>query len=93
MRPDDRVHIIGAGRLGQLIARVISLTGFNLEIITRHPVQETLLESEKIQCISEIDIKSNSWDIVLEATGSPSGFQQIIKPVRPLGAIVLKSTY
>jgi len=87
------VHIIGAGRLGQLIARVISLTGFNLEIITRHPVKETLLESEKIQCISEIDIKSNSWDIVLEATGSPSGFQQIIKPVRPLGAIVLKSTY
>jgi len=27
IRPDDRVLIIGAGRLGQLIARVISLTG------------------------------------------------------------------
>lgn len=93
IRPSDSVLVIGAGRLGQIIARVVSLLGCNLEVVTRHSTQVSLLKSEHIQCISSDKLQSNSWDIVIEATGSPSGFQLAKKAVRPMGTIVLKSTY
>ena len=35
----------------------------------------------------------NVYDVVVECTGSPSGFSTALKAVVPLGAIVLKSTY
>ena len=85
--------IIGAGRLGQIIARVISLVGCELEVVARHPIQKSLLKSEHIQSIPEDNILSNSRDIVIEASGSPSGFSLAKKAVRPRGKIVLKSTY
>ena len=40
---DDRVLVVGAGRLGQLIARVLRLTGCDLSVVARHPWQRELL--------------------------------------------------
>ena len=38
-------------------------------------------------------LERKSFDVVVEATGSPSGMQDAINLVRPRGKIVLKSTY
>jgi threonine dehydrogenase-like Zn-dependent dehydrogenase len=93
IRPSDRVLVVGAGRLGQLIAQVLSLTGCALTVIARHPHQQGLLKARKIASIPEIEVPTREMDLVVDATGSPSGFELARQAVRPRGTILLKSTY
>src|SRR3990172_3135087 len=93
IKPDDRVLLIGAGRLGQLIAQTLALTGCNLRVVARHRRQQELLAARGIRIISEEEVQPWRWDIVVEATGSPGGFSLARQAIRPRGALVLKSTY
>ncbi|MDO9128396.1 MAG: alcohol dehydrogenase catalytic domain-containing protein [Anaerolineales bacterium] len=93
IQPTDRVLLIGAGRLGQLIAQTLALTGCDLRVVARHPHQKQLLESRKIRLITEDEIQPRCWEMVVEATGSSSGFDLARQAVRPRGVLVLKSTY
>ncbi|MFH1907291.1 MAG: alcohol dehydrogenase catalytic domain-containing protein [Chloroflexota bacterium] len=93
IQPTDRVLLIGAGRLGQLIAQTLALTGCDLRVVARHPHQKQLLESRKIRLITEDEIQPRRWEMVVEATGSSSGFDLARQAVRPRGVLVLKSTY
>ena len=93
IQPTDRVLLVGAGRLGQLIAQTLALTGADYHVVARHPHQKALLEARKIRLISEDKIQPGKWDVVIEATGSPSGFDLARRALRPRGTLVLKSTY
>lgn len=93
IKPNDRVLLVGAGRLGQLIAQTLALTGCDLRVVARHARQQELLKARGIRIISEEDVQPWRWDIVVEATGSPSGFSLARQAIRPRGALVLKSTY
>jgi threonine dehydrogenase-like Zn-dependent dehydrogenase len=93
IQPTDRVLLVGAGRLGQLIAQTLSLTGCDLHVVARHIKQQSLLEARGIRVIAEEDIQPWRWDIVIEASGSPSGFALARKAIRPRGTLVMKSTY
>jgi len=93
IKPTDRVLLIGAGRLGQLIAQTLALTGCDLRVVARHAHQQNLLKARGIRTITEEDIQSWRWDIVVEATGTPSGFSLARRAIRPRGTMVLKSTY
>jgi len=89
----DRVLLIGAGRLGQLIAQTLALTGCDLHVMARSLPAQQLLTARGINVIAEADIKSQKWDVVIEATGSTDGFTLARRAVRPRGTMVLKSTY
>ena len=93
IHPGERVLLIGAGRLGQLIAQTLALTGCDLHVLARYPNQQALLESRKIRLIQAQAVQPRRWDVVVEATGSPSGFELARRAVRPRGTLVLKSTY
>jgi threonine dehydrogenase-like Zn-dependent dehydrogenase len=93
IKPTDRVLLVGAGRLGQLIAQTLALTGCDLRVVARHAHQQSLLKARGIKIISEEEIQPWRWDIVVEATGSPSGFSLARKAIRPRGTLVMKSTY
>ncbi len=93
IHPGDRVLLIGAGRLGQLIAQTLALTGCDLGVVARHADQKSLLRSRGIGLISEEDVQAGRWDIVVDASGSPDGFTLARKAVRPRGKLVMKSTY
>jgi threonine dehydrogenase-like Zn-dependent dehydrogenase len=93
IKPTDRVLLVGAGRLGQLIAQTLALTGCNLRVVARHARQQNLLQARGIRSIAEEDIQPWRWDVVVEATGSPSGFVLARKAIRPRGTLVMKSTY
>jgi threonine dehydrogenase-like Zn-dependent dehydrogenase len=93
IKPDDRVLLIGAGRLGQLIAQTLSLIGCDLRVVARHAHPQGLLKSRGIRIITEDEIQPWRWDVVVEATGSPGGFSLARQAVRPRGTLVLKSTY
>jgi 2-desacetyl-2-hydroxyethyl bacteriochlorophyllide A dehydrogenase len=91
--PTDRVLLIGAGRLGQLIAQTLVLSAADLKVVARYPRQQELLAGRGIAMISEEEVQPRRWDVVVEATGSPSGFQLARQALRPRGKLVLKSTY
>jgi threonine dehydrogenase-like Zn-dependent dehydrogenase len=93
IKPTDRVLLVGAGRLGQLIAQTLALTGCDLRVVARHAHQQNLLKARGIKIISEEEIQPWRWDVVVEATGSPSGFALARKAIRPRGTLVMKSTY
>lgn len=96
----SRVYVLGDGRLGLLVAQVLALTGCELTVVGRHPAKLTLLE--QLHHTLQLRISSPTLlaelgnrpaDVVVEATGSPQGFAQASKLVRPGGVLVLKSTF
>jgi threonine dehydrogenase-like Zn-dependent dehydrogenase len=93
IKPTDRVLLVGAGRLGQLIAQTLAPTGCDLRVVARHAHQQHLLQARGIRIIDEEEIQAWRWDVVVEATGSPSGFELARKALRPRGTLVMKSTY
>ena len=93
IKPTDRVLVIGAGRLGQLIAQTLALTGCDLHVVARHSQQQNLLTARGIRITSEAEIQPHKWDIVVEVTGSSDGFNLARKAIRPRGTLVMKSTY
>ena len=89
LSPEENVAIIGDGRLAFMIAQVVSLYGVDRPIIGKH--------EEKLKLFEQLGkIKYNEGDtfeVVIDATGSPSGIELARKIVRKRGKIVLKSTY
>lgn len=92
VRPGERVLVIGAGRLGQLAAQTLVLTGCELWVMARHTRQRELLAGMGVKALSEGQIPGR-MDLVVEATGTPQGFALARQAVKPRGTIVLKSTY
>ena len=89
----DSVIVLGAGKLGQLIARSLELTGCDLHVFDRNESKLGLLSSIGIST-GHVDTISNSvFDIAVECTGSPDGFNIARRSLRPLGTLVMKSTY
>src|SRR5438445_5740163 len=73
---DDRVLVVGHGKLGRLVARTLALTGCNLTVASRGAV-----------------VLEKHFDVVIECSGNPDGFEIARRAVRPRGTIVMKSTY
>ncbi len=93
IRPTDRVLVIGAGRLGLLIAQVLAQVGCDLRVLVRRDHPRALLKGWGIQAIDETSIAPRRWDVVVEATGSAEGFAIARRAIRPRGLLVMKSTY
>jgi alcohol dehydrogenase len=93
IRPTDRVVVLGDGKLGLLIAQVLQLTGCDLLAIGRHPDKLAILKDRGISVRLEQDEVAPGADVVVEVTGSPSGFAAARSLVRPRGTLVLKSTF
>lgn len=93
IRPSHRVLLVGAGRLGQLIAQTLALTGCELRVVAKHPRQRLLLADRGIPTLEEDEVPPKRFDIAVEATGAPAGFALARRAVRPRGTLVLKSTY
>jgi threonine dehydrogenase-like Zn-dependent dehydrogenase len=93
IRPEMRVLLVGAGRLGLLIAQTLALTGCDLQVLVRSPRARQLLAERKIRTVSAAEINPHTYAVVVEASGSPEGFSIARQAVRPTGVMVLKSTF
>lgn len=90
VEPGTEVAVLGDGRLALCIANVMHLTGADVTVIGKH--------DEKLELFSKIakttkELNPESYEIVVEATGSKLGISQAMQIVRKNGTIVLKSTY
>jgi threonine dehydrogenase-like Zn-dependent dehydrogenase len=92
--PEDRVIVIGDGRLGLITAQVLNGTGAQLNVIGHHEENLEVLRSFGIQTILEKESKDlDTADVVIDCSGSPRGFERSRKMLRPGGRLVLKSTF
>jgi threonine dehydrogenase-like Zn-dependent dehydrogenase len=89
----DRAVVIGAGKLGHLVAQTLAVTGCRLQVIGRSPRPLELLAARGIATASAHAIEPRGADLVVECTGHPDGLELARRAVRPRGTIVLKSTY
>jgi len=95
IRREDRVLILGDGRLAAMVAQVLSPRTTRLAVLGRN--------SRKLSVLRTLGIKTHgpraartllrSQDLVIECTGSPLGLPLAAKLVKPRGRIVLKSTF
>lgn len=90
---NDRVLVVGDGKLGQLVAQTIALTGCELLVVGRHPEKLANLGARGITTGLATDVKDRFFDISVECTGNPEGFAIARRALRPRGTLVLKSTY
>lgn len=91
--PHDRVVLIGAGKLGMLVAQVLKLTGADLSVVVRREKLAALLRKWGIRAVQADELPRRSAQVVVDCTGNAEGFAQALDLVQPRGTIVLKSTY
>jgi threonine dehydrogenase-like Zn-dependent dehydrogenase len=89
----DRVLVVGDGKLGQLVAQTLALTGCDLLAIGRHKEKLVNLEARGIKVGFVDDVKERSFDIAVECTGNDTGFDIARRALRSRGTLILKSTY
>ena len=89
----DRVVVVGAGKLGHLVAQTLATTGASLLVVGRSQRPLELLAARGLRTGGAEAIEERRADLVVECTGSPEGLELARRAVRPRGTIVLKSTY
>jgi threonine dehydrogenase-like Zn-dependent dehydrogenase len=95
-RPGERVCLLGDGKLGLLVGLALAARRGDLGravAVGRHRDKLALLEAAGLDVALEEGFSESGFDVVVEATGQPSGLARALALVRPRGTIVLKSTY
>ena len=90
-----RVAVLGAGRLGLLVAQVLQHAGARVTVIGRTGAKLDLARSWGLSVVDAVASSSpaRSFPIVVEATGAPSGLDEALRLVEPRGTVVMKSTF
>jgi threonine dehydrogenase-like Zn-dependent dehydrogenase len=91
VRPEQRVAVLGDGKLGLLVAQALAIIGAEVTVVGHHP--EKLELAAKWGLAASTEVENGSFDVVAECTGSPVGFSDALLAIRPRGTIILKSTY
>jgi threonine dehydrogenase-like Zn-dependent dehydrogenase len=94
INPDQQVAVMGDGKLGLLIAQALATTGCDLTAIGRHENRLSILSGRGLKTAFDSELKGENsiFDVVIDATGSPTGLATALDLVRPCGTIVLKTT-
>jgi threonine dehydrogenase-like Zn-dependent dehydrogenase len=92
---DNRVAVIGDGKLGLLCAQTLALTGAQFLLIGKHQEKLRIAERRGIETatIQEAEKRKREFDVVVEASGAAQGFALALQLLSPRGTLVLKSTF
>ena len=89
----QKVMVLGDGKLGLLTALALNACGLDVLIVGKHQNKLDIAKNQgvKTQLLSEFE-QAPKFDVVVEATGSITGFETSVNCVKPRGTLVLKST-
>jgi alcohol dehydrogenase len=91
--------VLGDGKLAQLIARVLGSQLPRVVLYGKHNKKLTLARAAKIETrkvrgnTSDLQRVKETYSLLVEATGSPSGLALAQQMTEPRGTLVLKSTF
>lgn len=93
--PETKVAVIGDGKLGLLCAQVLGTTGAVVTLIGKHAHKLQIAQRQNIETMLSNNAKQRQgeFDLVVEASGSATGFDLALDLLRPRGILVLKSTF
>jgi alcohol dehydrogenase len=91
--------VLGDGKLAQLIARVLRAAGLRVVMFGKHANKLALARRAGVSAVRVGSDREGArsverrYSLVVEATGSPSGFARAQQLTAPRGTLVLKSTF
>jgi len=93
--PETRVAVVGDGKLGNLCAQSVVLKSRNVSIVGKHSEKLSLAAKRSIEGVLLKDALKlkRQFDVVVEASGSESGFNLALDLLKPRGKLILKSTF
>jgi alcohol dehydrogenase len=95
IEPGASAAVVGAGRLGVLVAQVLRMRGAQVIAVVRSEHSRSLAATLGFET-APVDAARGSlarrFDVAVDATGAPAGFAAAASLVRPRGTLVLKST-
>jgi threonine dehydrogenase-like Zn-dependent dehydrogenase len=91
----DRVVVIGDGKLGLLCAQVLALKSASVTLVGKHAAKLRIAARRGIETVTQKQIRkrNGTFDLAVEASGSPTGFALALDLLLPKGKLILKSTF
>jgi threonine dehydrogenase-like Zn-dependent dehydrogenase len=83
--------VLGAGKLGGVVAQVLASSGFRVDLVGRHLDGIGWMREHGVRLV-EGSPKRTGYGLVVEATGTTEGLRIAIDCTRPRGHLVLKTT-
>ncbi|HEU4786916.1 MAG TPA: alcohol dehydrogenase catalytic domain-containing protein [Gemmatimonadaceae bacterium] len=93
--PGQRAAVVGAGRLGLLVAQVLRVHGAEVTVVVRSETSRATAKAMDFETMTVDGAKrllARRVDVAVDATGQPDGFKAAASLVRPRGTLVVKST-
>ena len=93
IKPFEKVIVLGDGKLGLITALTLHAQNINVTLIGKHQNKLDIAKAQGVETKLLQDLKiEKTYDVVVEATGSISGFETALALTKPRGVLVLKST-
>lgn len=93
IQPIQKVLVQGDGKLGLTTALTLNAFNYDVTLVGKHQNKLDIAKKQGVKTVllDNLEIKPE-WEIVVEATGSISGFETAMALTKPRGTLVLKST-
>ena len=93
IKPMDKVIILGDGKLGLITALALNAQNLDVTLVGKHQNKLDIAKAQGVKTALLQDFAiEKKYDVVVEATGSVSGFETSLALTKPRGTLVLKST-
>ena len=93
IKPFEKVIVLGDGKLGLITALTLNAQNIDVTLVGKHQNKLDIAKAQgvKTSLLQDFPIEKK-YDVVVEATGSVSGFETSIALTKPRGVLILKST-
>jgi threonine dehydrogenase-like Zn-dependent dehydrogenase len=93
IKPMDKVVVLGDGKLGLITALALNSQNLDVTLVGKHQNKLDIAKAQGVKTALLQDFAiEKKYDVVVEATGSVSGFETSLALTKPRGVLVLKST-
>ncbi len=92
IEPTAKVLVLGDGKLGLTTALTLNAHNLDVILVGKHQNKLDIAKAQGVKTVLLNDLKQEKYDVVVEATGSASGFEMSMSLTKPRGVLVLKST-
>lgn len=93
IKPMEKVIVLGDGKLGLITALTLNAQNYDVTLVGKHENKLDIAKAQGVKTKLLSDLKVEKiYDVVVEATGSISGFETALALTKPRGVLVLKST-
>ena len=93
IEPTSKVLVLGDGKLGLTTALTLHAHNLDVLLVGKHQNKLDIAKQQGVKTALLSEFKQEKiYDVVVEATGSASGFETSMSLTKPRGVLVLKST-